>query len=103
MFAFFRKRPLRSALRRLLFVLCSLLFVLYSGCQSTDQPTPAKAPAEGPDQEGWNSTITVTSNGRVTALVKYHRMEKFSKKRRVFFDDSLAVDFFNPQGLHSSG
>jgi LPS export ABC transporter protein LptC len=29
-------------------------------------------------------------------------MEKFSKKRRVFFKDSVAVDFYNQQGQHSS-
>ncbi|MGH7493417.1 MAG: LPS export ABC transporter periplasmic protein LptC [bacterium] len=90
------------AFRLLLFALCPLPFALYTGCHSTDQPTPAKNTVEGPDQEGWNSTITVTSNGRVTALVKYRRMEKFSKKRRVFFKDSVAVDFYNQQGQHSS-
>jgi LPS export ABC transporter protein LptC len=109
MFDVIRKNPLAAALRlgrmgfrALPFAFCFLPFVLGPGCQSTDQPTPARSTAEGPDQEGWNSTITVTSNGRVTALVKYHRMEKFSKKRRVFFRDSVAVDFYNQQGQHSS-
>jgi len=85
-------------------VLGILLTACSLGCQSTEQPASTKstAPAEGPDQEGWNSTITVTSNGRITAFVKYHRMEKYSKKRRVFFTDSVAVDFYNQQGLHSS-
>jgi LPS export ABC transporter protein LptC len=96
------KNPLGFAGRLLPFALCPLLFAAFFGCHSTEQPTPAKSGAEGPDQEGWNSTITVTSNGRVTALVKYHRMEKFSKKRRVFFKDSVAVDFYNQQGQHSS-
>src|SRR5262245_14650397 len=96
------KNHLGFAFRLLPFALCLLPLTLSTGCQSTDQPTPARSNAEGPDQEGWNSTLTVTSNGRVTALVKYHRMEKFSKKRRVFFKDSVAVDFYNQQGQHSS-
>ncbi len=88
--------------RCLLFAVCSLLFAISLGCQSTDPPTPPRGNSEGPDQVGWNSSITVTNNGRLTALVKYHRMEKFSKKRRVLFQDSVEVDFYNQHGQHSS-
>ena len=83
-------------------VFCFLLFAVCTGCHSPDPPAPSRSNAEVPDQEGWNSSITVTSNGRIMALVKYHRMEKFNRKRRVFFQDSVEVDFYNQQGQHSS-
>ncbi len=96
------RKNFASALRLLLFAFCFLLFALSLGCQSLEQPTPAKNKIAGPDQEGWNSTITVTSDGRVTALVNYHHMEKYSSQRRVYFDDSVAVDFYDQQGRHTS-
>lgn len=97
-----KNKPSAFAARRSCLSLCRLLFAIFLGCHSLDEPSPSRSAAEGPDQEGWNSTIMVTSNGRVTALVKYHRMEKFSKKRRVFFKDGVEVDFYNQQGQHSS-
>lgn len=57
---------------------------------------------EGPDQEGWNSRITVTSNGRTSAIVQYAHMEKFSKQHETKFDGGLVVDFYNTAGQHTS-
>jgi len=57
---------------------------------------------EGPDQEGWNSRITVTNAGRVSAEVQYGHMEKYSKKREVHFDSGIIVDFYNQSGNHTS-
>jgi LPS export ABC transporter protein LptC len=78
------------------------LALLWLGCRSQEQQTVTPQNYDGPDQEGWNSRITVTSNGRQTAIVQYSHMEKFSRRREVKFDDGLVVDFYNPEGKHTS-
>jgi LPS export ABC transporter protein LptC len=80
---------------------CGLAF-LWLGCRSQEQQTVTPPNYDGPDQEGWNSRITVTSNGRQTAIVQYSHMEKFSKRREVKFDGGLVVDFYNTEGKHTS-
>lgn len=72
------------------------------GCHSTEEPAPSAANAEGPDQEGWNSKVTVTSNGKIAAHVQYGHMEKYSKKQQTLFDEGIAVDFYNTKGEHTS-
>ncbi|NUO80320.1 LPS export ABC transporter periplasmic protein LptC [candidate division KSB1 bacterium] len=72
------------------------------GCQSAQEPAPSATNAEGPDQEGWNSKVTVTSNGKIAAHVQYGHMEKYSKKHQTQFDEGIAVDFYNTKGEHTS-
>lgn len=78
------------------------LAVLVIGCRSQEQESVAPPNYDGPDQEGWNSRITVTSNGRVAAVLQYSHMEKYSKRREVKFDGGIVVDFYNTEGLHTS-
>ncbi len=80
---------------------CSLALMCL-GCRSQEQQTVTPPNYEGPDQEGWNSRITVTSNGRTTAVVQYAHMEKFSKRRETKFDGGIVVDFYNTAGQHTS-
>jgi LPS export ABC transporter protein LptC len=72
------------------------------GCQSQDQQSIAPPNYAGPDQEGWNSRITVTSRGRTAAVVQYAHMEKYSKRYETKFDGGIVVDFYNAEGKHSS-
>jgi LPS export ABC transporter protein LptC len=78
------------------------LALLWLGCRSQDQQTVTPPTYDGPDQEGWNSRITVTSDGRTSAIVQYSHMEKFSKRRETKFDGGIVVDFYNPEGKHTS-
>jgi LPS export ABC transporter protein LptC len=78
------------------------LAVLLIGCRSQQQESVAPPNYDGPDQEGWNSRITVTSNGRVAAVLQYSHMEKYSKRREVKFDGGIVVDFYNTAGQHTS-
>ena len=72
------------------------------GCRSQDEQTVTPPNYDGPDQEGWNSRITVTSNGRTSAILQYSHMEKFSKRRETKFDGGIVVDFYNTAGQHTS-
>ncbi len=78
------------------------LIFLCLGCRSQEQPPVTPPNYEGPDQEGWNSRITVTSNGRTSAIIQYAHMEKFSKRRETKFDGGIVVDFYNTTGQHTS-
>jgi LPS export ABC transporter protein LptC len=78
-----------------------LAFLLLA-CRSQQQEAVVPPSYEGPDQEGWNSRITVSSNGRVAAVVQYSHMEKYSKRREVKFDGGIIVDFYNTEGKHTS-
>jgi LPS export ABC transporter protein LptC len=78
------------------------LAVLLLGCRSQQQESVAPPNYDGPDQEGWNSRITVTSNGRVAAVLQYSHMEKYSKRRETKFDGGIVVDFYNTEGKHTS-
>lgn len=78
------------------------LAILLLGCRSQQQESVAPPNYDGPDQEGWNSRITVTSNGRVAAVLQYSHMEKYSKRRETKFDGGIVVDFYNTEGKHTS-
>jgi LPS export ABC transporter protein LptC len=81
---------------------CFSLILLWLACRSQDQQTVTPPNYEGPDQEGWNSRITVTSNGRTAAILQYSHMEKYSRKHEVKFDGGIVVDFYNTEGQHTS-
>jgi len=55
-----------------------------------------------PDQQMWNSTVVVTTRGRLDARVKYGHMARFSEKKMALFDDGIMVDFYNENGEHAS-
>jgi LPS export ABC transporter protein LptC len=78
------------------------LTILLLGCRSQQQESVAPPNYDGPDQEGWNSRITVTSNGQVAAILQYSHMEKYSKRRETKFDGGIVVDFYNTEGKHAS-
>jgi len=82
--------------------LFSILVLLCLGCRSQEQQTVTPPNYDGPDQEGWNSRITVTSNGRTSAVLQYAHMEKFSKRQETKFDGGIVVDFYNTAGQHTS-
>ncbi len=54
--------------------------------------------AELPDQEGWNSRISATKNGRPEAIVEYGHMRRFNSRKKVLFDEGVAVDFYDVNG-----
>jgi len=83
-------------------ILFFVIAFLWLGCRSQDEQTVTPPNYDGPDQQGWNSRITVTSNGRTTAVVQYAHMEKYSKRGETKFDGGIVVDFYNTEGKHTS-
>jgi len=82
------------------FVLGSLIwvFILTSGCPR-QEPVKNQGPTRTyPDQEGWNSMVTSTQNGRVEAIVHYGHMARYHDNHLVQFDQGVRVEFFNEKG-----
>ncbi len=80
-----------------------LLCVVFAGVMSCHKEKPETdellgEEKEAPDQEGWNSKVTATRNGRLEAVVEYGHMARYSKQKRVFFDEGVAVDFYDAYG-----
>ncbi|RKY79971.1 LPS export ABC transporter periplasmic protein LptC [candidate division KSB1 bacterium] len=76
---------------------------LWIGCQHQEKTSLPKAvSSEIPDQEGWNSTLIISSLGKVNAKLQYGHMAKFSDKQIVYFDQGVQLDLYNEQGEHSS-
>jgi len=81
-----------------------LVFLWAAGCTSESSPPapPAQESKELPDQQGWNSTVTATTKGRLAAVIRYGHMKRYSKRLVTEFDQGIEVDFFNAKGQHTS-
>lgn len=96
------ERSCISEMKKLSHTLILVLFLI-SGCQREQSAvTNHNDNQEFPDQESWNSTLTTTNNGQVTAIIKYGHMRRFNKNQTVLFDEQIEIDFFDRNGNHSS-
>jgi LPS export ABC transporter protein LptC len=72
-------------------------------CQKSQESSVAKTgETEYPDQEGWNSTMTSTKDGVLTAVIRYGHMQRFKNRKVVEFDDGIEIDFYDEKGNHTS-
>lgn len=55
-----------------------------------------------PDQESWNSELTLSLEGKPQAVVRYGHMERYMNQRKVFFDQGVEIDFFDMNGKYVS-
>lgn len=94
------RAPMR--LKRGLYLLAAGL-LLISACRKEKPSAPLEGQkVEIPDQEGWNSRVHATKNGRPEAIVEYGHMKRFSNRKKVFFDEGVAVDFYDLNGRKRS-
>jgi len=55
-----------------------------------------------PRHESWNSTITLSKQGKNTAIVKAGYLAKYSDNKTTYLSDTVHVDFFDEEGNASS-
>ena len=80
-----------------------IISFLIFGCQQKNETNVNDVDTSKlPDQEGWNSTLIATKSGQVSAIIKYGYMKRFNKKKIVYFEDGVHVDFYNAVGEHTS-
>ena len=87
-------------------IYCTILIVLVftaglSGCSSDIDQRQIIGEDENipmPDQESWNSTLTTTDLGNLTAEIEFGHMAKFNEKNEYQFDQNLKVFLFDENG-----
>lgn len=83
-------------------LLLGLLALTLWQCDHSDTANVTPSQEEIPEQEGWNSTVTVTKSGRPSAIIRYGHMQKFRNKRITTFGNGITVDFFDKDGRQTS-
>lgn len=81
-----------------------ILIALFSWACHSEEEVTSNSPnfSEIADQEGWESTLIATKNGKTTAIIKYEHMEKFSTKKLVKFEQGVEIDFYDAKQSHTS-
>lgn len=81
-----------------------LFLLLISSCSKReDQNGMINSETEVmPEQESWNSEITLTSSGKKIALVRSGHMAQFGKKKLILLNDKVEIDFFDSEENHTS-
>jgi LPS export ABC transporter protein LptC len=81
-----------------------LLTGLGSGCMSRPSREFAEADsgAEFPEQEIWNSTITLSRNGVVTSKIQSGHIARYKARSETILDSGVVVDFYDREGNHTS-
>lgn len=86
-----------------LIFLVILVLALFVSCSSErDNGATTETITDYPDQESWNTTVIITKEGRTNGLIEAGHVQKFSSKRLTLLSDSIKVDFYNKEGLHTS-
>jgi len=81
-----------------------LLLVFLVGCSKVDenQPTKNSQTIDVPDQESWQSVITITKDGKRVAEVWAGYIALYNEKQITLLKDSIHIDFFDREGKHNS-
>jgi len=100
------KRPLK---KHFAFFLIGFIFInwifffIIIGCHKEENKKTVKTDNFSfPDQEGWNSIVTTTTDGVLNAVVRYGHMQRFKRRKVVEFDKGVEIDFYNEKGEHTS-
>ncbi len=81
-----------------------ITMLLFSSCTKTEKPNISiiQLGQEIPSQESWRSTVTFSDSGNVRAVLFATHVAVFDDKRVTLLDSGVVVDFYNPQGVHTS-
>jgi len=90
----------KSIPKKIIHILLPLL-CLFFACSKIDESELDAIWAE-PDQQSWNAILTMTQGEALSARVYAGRMKQFNQTGEVYIGDSMRVDFYNQQGLHTS-
>lgn len=81
----------------------SLLVAAMVACSRSPAPTVEQAELDRlPDQEGWNSLVEVTENGKLRATIRYGHMLHWPKDKLYTLGSGVEADFYDREGRHAS-
>ena len=83
---------------------CFILSIFLFGCEDKIKPTVLKTinSQDLPQQESWNSVITVSDSGRVNAIIHAGYIRIYEETQQTEMSKGVFVRFFNPQGVQTS-
>ncbi len=88
-----------------LFVLILSVLLLFSFCSSKR----VKPSVDGdfsvdelPSQESWNSIITFSDSGKISAILYAGHLRKYDDKRETILDQNIKVDFYDQNELQTT-
>jgi len=81
-----------------------VLVVVLVACEEKIKPTVLTQidSTTLPQQESWNSTVTLTDSGKVKAVIRAGYIRVFEEPRRTMLSEGVVVDFFNDEGIKNS-
>jgi len=87
------------------FVLILSVLILFPFC-SSKRVNPSidgsLSIEELPSQESWNSVVTFSDSGKISAILYAGHLRKFDDKRETFLDKNIKVDFYDQQEIHTT-
>lgn len=57
---------------------------------------------ELPSQESWNSIITFSDSGKISAILYAGHLRKYEDKRETFLDQNIKVDFYDQNEIQTT-
>ena len=55
-----------------------------------------------PDQESWNSRVVFSDSGTVKAILNANHVAMYETRHETILDSGITVDFYDPDGSHTS-
>ncbi|MBN2281483.1 MAG: LPS export ABC transporter periplasmic protein LptC [Candidatus Marinimicrobia bacterium] len=83
-------------------VILLVLILLFTGCTDFSENQQEPSSVNLPQHESWNSIITLSSQGKNTAIVRSGYMAKYAENKTTYLSDTVKVDFFDRQGRATS-
>ncbi|MCB0284793.1 MAG: LPS export ABC transporter periplasmic protein LptC [Calditrichae bacterium] len=83
-------------------IILLLLFFIFACSTKESESVESGTELDYPDQESWNTVLTITNQGNKMGVVVASHLKKYSSKNLTLISDGLKVDFYNAQGRHTS-
>lgn len=88
-----------------IFILSILILFLFSFCSSKRVNPSVDGNLnvqELPSQESWNSIVTFSDSGKISAILYSGHLRKFDEKRETDLDQNIKVEFYDKQEIHTT-
>lgn len=85
-------------------ILVGVALLLLSACEEKIRPTVLSTVDTRtlPQQESWNSTVTLTDSGKVKAIIRAGYIQVYEEPRRTMLSEGVVIDFYNDVGIKNS-
>ncbi len=87
----------------IVFTLFSLILLLSCSSKRVKPSIDGNLSVEElPSQESWNSVITFSDSGKISAILYAGHLRKYDDKRETFLDQNIKVDFYDQNEVQTT-